>query len=59
MLLMGHHVQTKTERVKIACMLIEFGAKIDLINKKGKQAIDLAEDDVKSAVQKHADSVLV
>nr|XP_022337172.1 E3 ubiquitin-protein ligase MIB2-like [Crassostrea virginica] len=58
MLLMGHHVQTKTERVKIACMLIEFGAKIDLINKNGKQAIDLAEDDVKSAVQKHADSVL-
>lgn len=57
MLLMGHHVQTKTERVKIACMLIEFGAKIDLINKNGKQAIDLAEDDVKSAVQKHADSV--
>lgn len=54
---MGHRVQTKTERVKIACMLLEFGAKLDQRNKKGQQAIDLAETDVKSAVQQHADDV--
>lgn len=54
---MGHRVQTKTERVKIACMLLEFGAKLDHRNKKGQQAIDLAETDVKSAVQQHADDV--
>ncbi|XP_061196628.1 E3 ubiquitin-protein ligase MIB2-like [Saccostrea echinata] len=58
LILMGHQVQTKTERVKIACMLIEFGAKIDQRNKKGQQAIDLAtEADVKAAVQQHADAV--
>lgn len=56
---MGHRVQTKTERVKIACMLLEFGAKLDQRNKKGQQAIDLAETDVKSAVQQHADDVWV
>lgn len=55
--MMGHRVQTKTERVKIACMLLEFGAKLDQRNKKGQQAIDLAETDVKSAVQQHADDV--
>lgn len=57
LVLMGHRVQTKTERVKIACMLLEFGAKLDQRNKKGQQAIDLAETDVKSAVQQHADDV--
>lgn len=57
--MMGHRVQTKTERVKIACMLLEFGAKLDQRNKKGQQAIDLAETDVKSAVQQHADDVWV
>lgn len=56
---MGHRVQTKTERVKIACMLLEFGAKLDQRNKKGQQAIDLAETDVKSAVQQHANDVWV
>lgn len=56
---MGHRVQTKTERVKIACMLLEFGAKLDQRNKKGQQAIDLAETDVKSAVQQHAHDVWV
>lgn len=59
LILMGHRVQTKTERVKIACMLLEFGAKLDQRNKKGQQAIDLAETDVKSAVQQHANDVWV
>lgn len=59
LILMGHRVQTKTERVKIACMLLEFGAKLDQRNKKGQQAIDLAETDVKSAVKQHANDVWV
>ncbi|XP_048778159.2 E3 ubiquitin-protein ligase MIB2-like isoform X2 [Ostrea edulis] len=57
LILMGHHVQTKTERVKIACMLLEFGAKIDQRNQKGQQAIDLADAEVKTAVLQHAEAV--
>jgi ankyrin repeat protein len=54
---MGQRVQTKTERVKIACMLLEFGAKLDQRNKKGQQAIDLADAEVKTAVLQHAEVV--
>ena len=55
-MLMGGRVNDKAERIKIATLLVEFGAKIDTRNKSGKQAIDLADDrEIKEAVMKVAD----
>lgn len=47
---MGYCVQIKMERVKIVCMLFEFGVKFDQRNKKGQQVIDFVEIDVKLVV---------